>query len=153
MPQYPPPPPPPHVPSVAGGRKYWAQERTGAREGDTSYSPSDQDSLGFWIPQCGFRIPYTGSQILSAELGFQIPSYVGFRIPRVVVRIPKPRIRDCTGKNLEDSGFHEKNFPDSRIHILLHGATNRCSLQVMGSYVRFLFPPRHQSAPESLLTG
>ena len=32
-----------------------------------------QDSIGFWIPRRGFRIPGTGFQALSAELGFWIP--------------------------------------------------------------------------------
>ena len=43
-----------------------------------------QDSLGFWIPRCGFRITGTGLQSLSVELGFLIPienALVGFRIP------------------------------------------------------------------------
>ena len=29
-----------------------------------------QDSLGFWIPHCGFRIRGTGFQYFSVELGF-----------------------------------------------------------------------------------
>ena len=33
-----------------------------------------QDSLGFWIPRRGFRIPGTGLQSLSVELGFWIPN-------------------------------------------------------------------------------
>ena len=31
------------------------------------------DSLGFWIPPCGFRIPGTGFQSLLVEFGFLIP--------------------------------------------------------------------------------
>ena len=40
-----------------------------------------QDSLRFWIPRRGFRIPGTGFQPLSVELGFCIPIFGGFRIP------------------------------------------------------------------------
>ena len=47
---------------------------------------------------------------------YRIPNFlsvvVGFRIPRVVFRISKPRNPD----------FTSKNFPDSGIWILLHGA-------------------------------
>ena len=32
-----------------------------------------QDSLGFWIPDRGFRIPGTGLQTLSVKLGVRIP--------------------------------------------------------------------------------
>ena len=39
----------------------------------------NQDSLGFWISRRGFRIPDTGFQSLSVELGFWIP---------IVSRIP-----------------------------------------------------------------
>ena len=61
-----------------------------------------QDRLGFWIPHRGFQIPGTGFQFLSLELGLQ--SLVGFRIPWVVFRIPKPRW----------FGFHKQNFPAFR---------------------------------------
>ena len=33
-----------------------------------------QDSFGFWIPSHGFRIPGTGFQSLSVELGFSLNS-------------------------------------------------------------------------------
>jgi len=32
-----------------------------------------QDSLGFWIPRRGYRIPVTGFQPLTIESGFWIP--------------------------------------------------------------------------------
>ena len=46
----------------------------------TSIAPCKriQDSLGFWIPRCGFRIPDTGLQYLSVEHGFWIPIISGF---------------------------------------------------------------------------
>ena len=48
-----------------------------------------QDSLGFWIPPRGFRIPLVDS-------GFQ--SLVGFRIPksRIRIRIPLHRAHNCS---------------------------------------------------------
>ena len=46
------------------------------------------DSLGFWIPLCGFRIPGTGFWYLSVELGFWLQLLDGFRIPWAVFRIP-----------------------------------------------------------------
>ena len=53
-----------------------------------------QDSLGLWIPRNGFRIPATGLRILlSVELGIWILSLTGFRIPRVVFRIPDFKAR------------------------------------------------------------
>ena len=48
-----------------------------------------QDSLGFWIPHCGFRIPGTGFRILcqwNFDSGFQ--SLVRLQIPRLKSRIP-----------------------------------------------------------------
>ena len=61
-----------------------------------------QDSLEFWIPHGGFRIPGTGFQSLPVEFGSRLQSLVG---PWAVFRIPKPRI--------QDSGFHKHIFPDS----------------------------------------
>ena len=51
-----------------------------------------QDSLGFWIPRLGFRIPGT---VFS---------------PVFVFRIPKLRISDCTCKIIPDSGVHKQKF-------------------------------------------
>ena len=39
----------------------------------------NQDSLGFWISRSGFRIPDTGFQSLSEELGFWILIVSGIR--------------------------------------------------------------------------
>ena len=36
-----------------------------------------QDSIGFWIPHNGFRIPDIGFQSLSVELGLWIPIFCG----------------------------------------------------------------------------
>ena len=63
-----------------------------------------QDSLGFWIQCRGFRIPGTGFQSSSVELGILIPIILGFQIPWAVFRIPKPRIPP----------FHKHEFPAFR---------------------------------------
>ena len=63
-----------------------------------------QDSLGFWILRCGFRIPGTGFQSLSVELGFWIPIVSG--IPESLSCIPDSKTHD--------SGFHEQKFPRFR---------------------------------------
>ena len=83
----------------------------------------NQDSLGFWIPCRGLRIPDTGFQSLTVELGFWIPIFSG--IPDSMSCIPDSkandihipqakftRIPDSTGKNYWDCGIR---FP-------LHGA-------------------------------
>ena len=59
-----------------------------------SITPSKeiQDSLGFWIPHCGFRIPGTGFQILcqwNFDSGFQ-------SLVRLQILDPKSRIPDST---------------------------------------------------------
>ena len=40
---------------------------------DSASCKEMQDSFGFWIQRCGFRIIGTGLQYLSVELGFWIP--------------------------------------------------------------------------------
>ena len=57
-----------------------------------------QDSLGFWTPRRGFRIPGTGFQSLSVKLRFWI---------LIVSGIP-----DST---FQYFGFHKQNFPECRI--------------------------------------
>ena len=69
-----------------------------------------QDILGFWIPRCGFRIPGTGFQSWSVELGFWIPIVSG--IPDSLGCIPDSKA--------QKSGFHKQKFhtfrnPDSLI--------------------------------------
>ena len=59
-----------------------------------------QDSLGFWIPRCGFRIPEVlDSSFCQWNLNSGFQSLVGFRTPWAVFRIPKTRISDSTNKN------------------------------------------------------
>ena len=60
-----------------------------------------QDSLGFWIPRHGFRIPGTGFQSLSVELGFWIPIASGVADSLSCFADSKTR----------DSGFHKETFP------------------------------------------
>ena len=59
-----------------------------------------KDSLGFWIPLSGFRIPGTGLRSLSVELGFWIPIVSG-------IQDSWTRNPDSTGKT---SGFQEQKF-------------------------------------------
>ena len=63
-----------------------------------------QDSLGLWIPRCGFWIPGTGFQSLQVELGFWILIVSG--IPDCLSCIPYSKT--------QDSGFHEQKFPGFR---------------------------------------
>ena len=73
-----------------------------------------QDSLRFWIPHRGFRIPGTEFQYLSVELGFWIPVVTGIPnslscnsgFQRTGFRMPQTkfsRILDSVSKNLPDS--------------------------------------------------
>ena len=64
-----------------------------------------QDSLGFWIPRHGFRIPGTGFQSLSVEPGFWIPIASG--VADSLSCIPDAKARD--------SGFHMQIFSGFRI--------------------------------------
>ena len=70
-----------------------------------------QDSLEFWIPRCGFRIPYTVSQYLSVKLGFWIPIVNG--ISDSLNCIPDSKDQDSWNSS-------SKIFPDFLIQILLH---------------------------------
>ena len=82
-----------------------------------------QGSLGFWIPHLGFRIPGTGFQSFSVELGFWIPIISG-----------NPDSLKCIlDSKAQDSKFHKpnfpcfpdstvKNFPNSRILTALQSA-------------------------------
>ena len=71
-----------------------------------------QDSLGFWIRRCGFRI------LFQWKLDSGLQSLVGFQIA-------KCWILDCTGKNskkLLESVFQKQKFPGIRFP--LHQATH-----------------------------
>ena len=74
-----------------------------------------QDSHGFLIPRCGFRIPGTGFgtpcqwNLDSACKRYRYSEFLELSIPNSKVL---------------DSSFHKKRFPDSEIlNDLLHGAT------------------------------
>ena len=64
-----------------------------------------QDSLGFWIPYPGFRIPGTGFQSLLVEVAFRLP---------IVSNIPDS-LSCILDYKTPDSGFHEQEFPGYRI--------------------------------------
>ena len=73
------------------------------------------DSLGFWIPRHGFRIPDSGYWYrfsLSVELGFRIPIFTEIPDSLATFQIP----------NLKIPGSTSKNLPNSAIWIPLHGA-------------------------------
>ena len=83
-----------------------------------------KDTLGFWIPRRGFRIPGTGFRSLSVELGLWISIVSGS--PDFLSCIPNSKA--------QHSRFHKqnfppipdsksKNFPDSGIPTPLHGTT------------------------------
>ena len=57
---------------------------------------TNQDGLGLWMPQTGFRIPCRWN------LDSDYQSSVEFLIPWAEIRIPKPRILDSTGKNQQN---------------------------------------------------
>ena len=66
-----------------------------------------RDSLGFWNPRRGFRIPGTGFPSLSVELGFWIPSAIQC----------DSRFLSCIlDSEAQNSGFHKQNSPDSGFH-------------------------------------
>ena len=65
-----------------------------------------QDSVGFWIPRRGFRIPGTGFQSLSVEVGFWIS---------IVSGIPDALSCISNSKAPENSGFRKHNFLGFRI--------------------------------------
>ena len=69
-----------------------------------------QDSVGFWIPRCRFRIPSTGFRTLSVEFGFQIPIVNGIRDPSS--RIPDSKASDfgTSRKSFPNSGFLKQRF-------------------------------------------
>ena len=77
-----------------------------------------QESLGFRLPCCGFRIPclwipdstFMDFRFHNQEPGFWITIMVGFRIPLAGFRIPKLWIPYSTEQNYLDSGFR---IPDS----------------------------------------
>ena len=72
-----------------------------------------QDSLGFWIPRCGFQIPATGFQSLSVEqrdydLFYLDRIELGFRIS-IVSAIPDS-LSSVPDSKTEDSGIHKQKF-------------------------------------------
>ena len=65
-----------------------------------------QDSLGFWIPRLGVRIPGTVFQSLSVKVAFRLP---------IVSDIPDS-LSCILDYKTPDSGFHKKDFPDTGFH-------------------------------------
>ena len=79
----------------------------------------ESPSLGFWILRCGFWIPgFCATRTWFLDYRQQDSGFL-----RMCSGFPKPRIPDSTA-NI--AGFRiqsSKNFPDSIIRILFHGAT------------------------------
>ena len=67
------------------------------------YLKGIQDSLGFWIAYCRFRISGTGFQSLSLEIGFWTPIAIVSGIPDSLSCIPDSKT--------QYPGFHKQKFP------------------------------------------
>ena len=92
-----------------------------------------QDSLGLWTPSRGFRIPRTGFQSLSVELGFRIPIVLGFlelfsgflslgfrfRIPRATIsQFPESKFPLTGHDTVDHQGGRERDIRLS-LHVLV----------------------------------
>ena len=90
------------------------------------------DSLGFWIPHCGFRFPATGFRIpcqWNLDTGF--PSQAVFRIPRTEIRNPKPKIPDSTGQNSSNSRIAPSMQNIALKYLVLNSGTRKfCPIAV-----------------------
>ena len=74
-----------------------------------------QDSHGFWISSCGFRIPGTG---------FRTPCQCNLDSACKRYRYSEFLELSIADLRVLDSSFHKKRVPDSEIlNYLLHGAT------------------------------
>ena len=85
------------------------------------------DSLGSWTPRRGFRMPGTGFQSLSVELGFWIQSLVGFWIPWAVCRVPWPGI----SVQRENRGFVNMLLLNQSYELSCYWAVLSCCLVVL----------------------
>ena len=83
-----------------------AQNRGGCMKVCFAPCKGIQDSLGFWIPRRGFRIPGTGFKSLSVAVGFWIS---------IVSGIPDSLSCISDSKAPENSGFRKHNFLGFRI--------------------------------------
>ena len=89
-----------------------------------------QDSLGFWVSRCGFRIQVLDPSLCQWNLDSGFPSLSGIPDSLSRIPIPKPRIPESIGKFSWIPDSTSKNFPDSRLRIPLYGA----------NYVYYLSP-------------
>ena len=75
-----------------------------------------QDSLGFWVSRCGFRIHVLDPSLCQWKLDSGFPSSSGIPDSLSRIPIPKPRIPESIGKIFLDSRFHKQKIsgiPDS----------------------------------------
>ena len=106
-----------------------------------------QDSIGFWIPHNGFRIPDIGFQSLSVELGLWIPIicgipdslscilYSGFQSLGFQISQPKySLIPDSTNKN-----FPRFRNPDFSTYKIRNTIDSQKRLQRQEAYHEGLF--------------
>ena len=142
-------------------RKYWRLNSIWVFQGTSiiaqfGFAPCKgiQDSLGFWIPRHGFRIPGTGYRIFfsgtwipvvsgipdslgcipdskAQDSGFHRQTFPRFRIPHAKIS----KIPDYTSKNFQDSGFHMQKFPRFRIPQAKHSKILESGLPYMGRSV------------------
>ena len=87
----------------------------------------DQDTPGLWTPRRGFRIPRTKFQSLSVELGFRIPTVLGFEFLVLFSRFQSPGFRfripesgfPFTGKNTADHQWGRDRVICLNLHVLV----------------------------------
>ena len=70
-----------------------------------------QDSLGFWVSRCGFRIQVLDPSFCQWNLDSGFPLLSGIPDSLSRIPIPKPRIPESIGKIFKDSRFHKQKFP------------------------------------------
>ena len=91
-----------------------------------------QDSLRLWTPRCGFRIPGSGFQSFSVQLGFWIPIFSGI-----------PDSQSCIlHSKTQDFGFHKQiSLTQSGMLILgsegLNNSPNELPYGLQGCVTRY----------------
>ena len=141
--------------------------KTRAR-GKADFAPCKvvQESLGFRIPRCGFRILclwMTDSTSLDSgfhnqQPGFWITIMVGFRIPLAGFWIPKPWIPVSTDQNYLDSGLPYMGGPITKRNRTFCAFVSRTTALTLETFSKsavkkkkflewntFLFQPRGES--------
>ena len=104
-----------------------------------------QDSLGFWIPRCGLRIPGTGFQYLSVELGLLIPIFS--RIPDSLSCIPDSKTPYSGFHKQKCLGFRSPDpitWDEKQLQLCAVGnSSTRCCSAISLSYFKPIILPHH----------